>query len=179
MASFSVDIHASYWRVTIMARARQRRDHLLTESIVWISQNMTATNLDVPTHLLDEWLFIPTTTRRDPMGFLLSVFTFGHCCQGIHAGALPIDDTISISTADLMQQFTIWQFKLGLAKIQRVTDFPFRPLPLFRCSRHELVEFYNTPEIRPRWVQPGLDDRIVGAWKRKTEQTPAATKGSA
>jgi hypothetical protein len=115
---------------------------LLHRSCDWIRMHWDAENLDVPDDLLYQWLYHPGNEENDPQGFYLAVFSFGYFQHDLIAsGAAESGIKRSVPSALLFRSFELWQMKLALVEVHRVTDVRIRPMPLFNFPDDEHIEY--------------------------------------
>jgi hypothetical protein len=131
---------------------KQRRT--LRRSFDWIREHPGATNLDVPTDLIDQWIFEDDDEDPKPMGFFMSVFTFGFLQQEVLADGFPPEQSRSVPVSRLLECFGVWQLKLGLAEIHRRTEMRLEPSALFAFPdgeelRYRLGTSTNNPGPAP------------------------------
>jgi hypothetical protein len=127
---------------------KQRRT--LCRSLAWIREHPGATNLDVPTDLIEQWIFEDDEDDPKPAGFFMSVFTFGFLQQEVLADGLPPEQSRSVSVSRLLECFGIWQLKLAVAELHRRTEMRLEPSALFAFPDGEEVRYRlgtrtNTP----------------------------------
>jgi hypothetical protein len=122
---------------------------LLTESCGWIKDHWNAKNLDVPAEFIRRWIYEPTDEELKPSGFYLGVFTFGYCQHQLNSNDVPFGKQVSVSSARLVELFQVWQLKLAMAEIHRVTDVRMRPMPLFDFPDGEKIEYWRVPWEKP------------------------------
>lgn len=110
-----------------------------TESVDWIRDNPRATIHDVPDHLMRIWTF-EVDEPRAPIGFHLSVFSFGYFQRQFLKGGLIPGQKMRVSSDKLFELYEMWQMKLGLAAVHRQTDMRIGALELFDFPRDERIE---------------------------------------
>jgi hypothetical protein len=122
----------------------------LEKSLMWIRANLNATNLDVPTELIREWIFEDNDDDPKPGGFFFAVFTFGYMQSDLHTGPSPGSEPRSVPLSLLLELFNVWQLKLSLAEIHRRTPICVDPMPLFRFPKGEEVRYWpHEPRSAP------------------------------
>lgn len=118
---------------------RELNQALFTESVDWIRDNPRATIHDVPDHLVRVWVF-ELDEPQAPIGFHLSVFSFGYFQRQLLKDGMVPGQMLKVSSEKLFELYEIWQMKLGLAAIHRQTDFKIGPLELFDFPRDERIQ---------------------------------------
>lgn len=113
-------------------------DPRLDESIAWIRNHPSAANHDVPAKLRDSWVY---DREEDPAlpGYHLAVFTYGLCQHRLAGGA---GNSFTISAAEILRLFELWQMKLGLAEVNEKTEVKTKPLPLYDFPSDEEIIYW-------------------------------------
>ena len=124
---------------------RKKRSELLDRSLAWIRAHAHATNLDVPTAFLVQWIFEDDDADPKPAGFSLSVFAFGYMQHELLCGTLPPSVSRTVRLDKLIELFARWQLKLALAEIHRRTEVQVAPTPLFEFPDDEEVRYWPRP----------------------------------
>lgn len=122
---------------------------MLEHSFSWIRENWNAKNLDVPTEFIHRWIYEPNDEELRPSGFYLAVFTFGYCQHRLMSNHVPFGEQVSVSSARIVELFHVWQLKLAMAEIHRVTDVRVLPMPLFDFPDGEKIEYWRVPWEKP------------------------------
>lgn len=122
---------------------------LLTESCGWIKDHWDAKNLDVPDEFVRKWIYEPDDEELKPSGFYLGVFTFGYCQHQLVSNDVPLGKTVSVPADRIVELFQVWQLKLAMAEVHRVTDLRVRPMPLFDFPDGEEIECWRVPWEKP------------------------------
>jgi hypothetical protein len=123
-------------------RAKSSRK-LLRQSCEWIRGHWNAKNLDVPTEFVHRWIYEPSEEEVGPSGFYLGVFTFGYCQHQLLSRDVPLGEKISVPSGRLLELFQVWQLKLAMVEIHRVTDVRVRPMTLFDFPDGEEMEYWR------------------------------------
>jgi len=124
----------------------------LAASCRWIRQNWNAANINVPDELLSEWTQ-PEESRDDsPSGFHLAVFTFGYLHYERISNKFPIGQSQSIEASRLIELYDLWQLKLALTSMSRITGIHTSPLTLFHFPENEnvYVRWSHTKDSDPK-----------------------------
>ncbi|PTY04255.1 hypothetical protein DB347_20375 [Opitutaceae bacterium EW11] len=119
----------------------------LQESCAWLRVHWNPTNLDVPEHLREQWMYEADGDHANPEGFQLAVFTFGFMQHDVVSNQVPAGEKRSYSGNRLLALFSRWQLKLALAEVHSRTHLRTKPLPLFDFADDEQVEVW--PEGDP------------------------------
>jgi hypothetical protein len=125
---------------------------LLNRSCGWIKDHWNAENLDVPDELLHQWIYNQGEENLEASGFYLAVFSFGYLQHELIAKEVPYGVKRSVPASLLLELFQLWQLKLALVELQRVTNLRFRPMALFNFPEDETVTAWHDNEnatIRP------------------------------
>jgi hypothetical protein len=130
-----------------MTKNSSRR--MLKHSCEWIRNNWNATNLDVPPEFVHKWIYEPEDEDTKPTGFFLGVFGFGYLQHQLISKSVPAGTMVSVRSARLLEHFQLWQLKLAMAEIQRVTDVRVSPMPLFDFPDGEEIEYWRVPWEKP------------------------------
>jgi hypothetical protein len=117
--------------------------HLLDRSCGWIKNHWDAKNVDVPEELLHQWIYTQEDDQVDPTGFYMAVFSFGYFQHELIAKNVPFGVKRSVPVSLLIELFQLWQLKLALVEVHRVTDLRFRPMALFAFPADEKVEAWK------------------------------------
>jgi hypothetical protein len=118
---------------------------LLEQSFEWIKDHWDAKNLDVPPEFIRKWIYEPNDDELKPSGFHLCVFTFGYCQHQLVSNDVPFGKQVSVSSARIVELFHVWQLKLAMAEIHRVTDVRVLPMSLFDFPDGEKIEYWRVP----------------------------------
>jgi hypothetical protein len=118
---------------------------LLEQSVGWIKDHWDAKNLDVPPEFIRKWIYESNDEELKPSGFYLCVFTFGYCHHQLVSNDVPLGKQVSVSSTRIVELFHVWQLKLAMAEIHRVTDVRVRPMPLFDFPDGEKIEYWRVP----------------------------------
>lgn len=116
---------------------------LLDRSCSWIRDHWDASNLDLPSDLLEEWIYEPSEDEADPPGFYFSVFTFGYAQYLLTSQNVPLGQKQSIPIDQVLELFKKWQLKLALAELHLRTDIRVSPLPLFAFPEGEKIQLWR------------------------------------
>jgi hypothetical protein len=111
----------------------------LAASCQWIRQNWNAENTEVPDDLLLEWTHPKESPDDGPPGFHLAVFTFGYLHHERITKKVSSEQQQSVQASRLLELYYLWQLKLALTSISRVTGVHTSPLPLFHFPENETV----------------------------------------
>jgi hypothetical protein len=117
--------------------------HLLERSCGWIKDHWDAKNVDVPDEFLHQWIYDHNEDYVDPTGFYLAVFSFGYLQHELMAKGVPFGAKRSVPVSLLMETFQLWQLKLALVELHRVTNLRFRPMALFEFPDDERIEAWK------------------------------------
>lgn len=118
---------------------------LLKRSCEWIRSNWNAQNLDVPTEFIHKWIYEPNEEEAKPSGFYLGVFTFGYCQHQLLSRGVPVGERMSVPSSRLLELFQVWQLKLAMVEVHRVTNVRMRPVALFDFPEGEQIEYWREP----------------------------------
>lgn len=116
---------------------------LFAESADWIRTHPRATIHDVPDRLVTTWVCDLEDTSA-PMGFHLSIFTFGYCQRQLLVSDVPANIKMSVAAETMLSLFQMWQLKLGLIEVHRKTELRVGPLALFDFPQGETIEYWRT-----------------------------------
>jgi len=126
-------------------KEKKNSRELLNRSCAWIRQHWDAKNSDVPDELLREWIYSPTD-EADPTGFYLAVFSFGHMQHELVSRNVPPGARLSFSASVLLELFQMWQLKLALVEVHRITHLRISPLALFAFPENEAITVSDSQE---------------------------------
>lgn len=110
---------------------------VLAESAAWIRANPNAMLHDVPDDLLEAWI---SEDPYAPEGFHVSVFSFGYFQQQLIRSN---GREVEVTTVAMMEQFKIWQLKLGLLLEDRRSDQKVCPMSLFDSPKGETIKIWR------------------------------------
>jgi len=116
---------------------------MLDRSCGWIRAHWNAKNLDVPDEFLHQWIYNQSDENVEATGFYLAVFSFGYLQHELIAKDVPFGVKRSVPASLLLELFQLWQLKLALVELHRVTDLRFRPMALFDFPADEAVEAWH------------------------------------
>ena len=116
---------------------------LLDRSCGWIKEHWNAENLDVPDELLHQWIYNQGDENLEASGFYLAVFSFGYLQHELIAKEVPYGVKRSVPASLVLELFQMWQLKLALVELQRVTNLRFRPMALFEFPTDETVTMWH------------------------------------
>ena len=122
---------------------------LLRQSCEWIRDHWNANNLDVPPEFVRKWIYEEDDEELKPSGFYLCVFSFGYFQHQLESRKVPLGVKIEVPSARLFALFPMWQLKLAMAEIHRVTDVRVLPMPLFDFPEGEQIEYWRVPWEKP------------------------------
>jgi hypothetical protein len=111
--------------------AKNTSPNLLEHSCGWIKEHWNAENLDVPDEFVRKWIYEANDEELKPSGFYLGVFTFGYCQHQLISNDVPLGKQVNVKATRIVELFQVWQLKLAMAEIHRVTDVRVSPMPLF------------------------------------------------
>lgn len=121
----------------------------LKKSLDWIRQHPNACNLDVPSDLLERWVFDADEDEQKPTGFCFSVFSFGYLQHKVLTSCVRPDQQCTVPLSRLLAHFEMWQLKLGLVEIHRKTNLRVAPMPLFTFPDGEEVRYWLNTNTHP------------------------------
>ena len=121
---------------------KNKQRELLNRSFAWIREHLNATTRDVPAEFLTEWSFKDDEEYPKPEGFFMSVFAFGHLQHELLTGDVPPGEKLTMPVELLYERFGMWQRKLGLAQVNRMTNLQIEPLVLFGFPEGEEVRYF-------------------------------------
>lgn len=120
----------------------------MAASTAWIRAHPNAKLHDVPDHLLEAWI---SEDPYAPEGFHVRIFSLGYFQeQLIRSNGREVE----VTTVAMIEQFKIWQLKLGLLLQDRQTDQKIYPMSLFESPKGETIKLWradsplaNTPSL--------------------------------
>ncbi len=121
---------------------KKKPSELLNRSLAWVRTHPNATNMDVPEEFLFQWIFEDEGDEPRPAGFFMTVFAFGHLQHEVLTDNMPPSQPRTMPVDQLYERFGMWQLKLGLAQICRMTDLRIEPLVLFGFPSGEEVKYW-------------------------------------
>lgn len=98
---------------------------------------------DVPDRLVKCWV-CDLDDVSAPMGFHLSIFTFGYCQRQLLVTDAPANKKMSVAADTVLSLFQMWQLKLGLIEVHRKTEVRIGQMPLFDFPQGETIEYWRT-----------------------------------
>jgi hypothetical protein len=127
---------------------RPSHNALFAESADWIRNHPFATTHDVPDRLVATWICDLEDTTA-PMGFHLSIFTFGYCQRQLLETAAPSNKKLSVPADAMLNMFQTWQLKLSLIEVHRKTDLQIGAVALFDFPQDETIEYWRVATPSP------------------------------
>ena len=141
---------AVYWDGSVwtshMSEKSSRK--LLRQSCDWIRDHLNAANQDVPSDLVQKWIYESDNEETKPSGYYLGVFAFGYFQHQLISLSVPFGEKVSVSSSKLLELFQKWQLKLAMVELNRLTDLRIQPMPLFSFPDGEQVEYWRDVKTR-------------------------------
>jgi hypothetical protein len=118
------------------------------ESAEWIVSHPNAMLHDVPDRLVQRWIH-ELNDPSTPIGFPLSVFTFGYCQRQLDINGAPAKERYSVAMDTVLRLFQMWQLKLGLIEVHRKSNIQIGPMALFDFPSEESIEYWRGDSPKP------------------------------
>ena len=120
-------------------------DKILEESFEWIRNTPRASTAEVPEYLNIAWT-VPHETDDEPTGFHMKVFAFGYMQCRLLESPRSRSNPHRIAMSQMQKFFLMWQMKLAMGELSRLSDLKSAPMHLWQFRPNEKVKFWHDKE---------------------------------